>query len=250
MQLPAVGRSMVSPCCHPAVGQHACLCSLRGAQDSDFESPTMAYLFAGIVQLSCTALQEGRWPATLSVQLRFMGGGADNNRYYTRSTAFPAPSLASVPPPAAASAPSAGGAQRQREATLQPPPTGDGLPYDAEAHARGSGGGGDGVSSGRGNSSDGGGVASRNINGGGSAGGRTQLAEHAASNRAVGAAPASHCCQHQPRPVAVVWCAHRQRLQRVCAPSKAESCGSAHRAATPAGQLDAVCACEEKTRAG
>lgn len=45
-------------------------------------------------------MQEGRWPATLTLQLRFMGGGADNSRFYTRSTAFPAPSLAGVPPPA------------------------------------------------------------------------------------------------------------------------------------------------------
>lgn len=48
------------------------------------------------------APQEGRWPGTMTLQLRFWGGGADSSRFYIRSTSFPAPSLAGVPPPAPA----------------------------------------------------------------------------------------------------------------------------------------------------
>lgn len=63
-----------------------------------------------------TLLQEGRWPGTLTLQLRFWGGGADNARFYTRSTAFPAPSLAGKPPPPrpAGSAAPAGAADGSR----------------------------------------------------------------------------------------------------------------------------------------
>ena len=52
-----------------------------------------------VPSIVCTLLQEARWPGTLTLQLRFWGGGADNARFYTRSTAFPALSLAGKPPP-------------------------------------------------------------------------------------------------------------------------------------------------------
>lgn len=127
--------------------------------------------------------QEGRWPAALAVQLRFVGGGADSSRYYIRSTAFPAPSLATVPAPALATG-AGGGAlpqtpQQVEGAAVKSPGAVKQLLPGAAQHAvkafgsRGAAGGSGG-----------------SIGGGcGCGGSGSQLAEHIASGQAVGAAP-------------------------------------------------------------